>query len=96
MISANPARIFGVYPQKGSLQPGADADLIVVDLDKEWILSVDQLFYKNKHSAYIGSHFKGAVEQTIVRGTTVYQAGEIKVGPGFGRPLVRRQRYAYP
>jgi allantoinase len=96
MISANPARIFGVYPQKGSLMPGADADLIVVDLDKEWTLSVDQLFYKNKHSAYIGSHFKGAVEQTIVRGTTVYQAGEIKVDPGFGRSLVRRQRYAYP
>lgn len=94
MVSGNPARIFGIYPQKGSLLPGADADLVVVDLDKEWTLSADQLFYKNKHSAYVGTTFKGAVERTILRGQTVYQDGEIKVQPGYGQPLVRNQRYA--
>lgn len=96
MLSGNPARIFGVYPQKGSLQPGADADLVVVDLDKEWTLSADQLFYKNKHSAYVGYTFKGSVERTILRGATIFQAGEIKAQPGYGRPIRRTQRYTYP
>lgn len=93
MMAANPARIFGLYPRKGSLLPGADADLVVVDLDRDWTLSVDDLFYKNKHSAYIGQSFKGAVERTIVRGVTVYHNGQITVQPGFGQLLRRNQPY---
>lgn len=91
LMAANPARIFGLYPQKGSLLPGSDADLVVVDLNKEWTLSANHLFYKNKHSAYAGYTFKGAVEQTIVRGTTVYQDDQILVKPGFGQLLRHRQ-----
>ena len=93
MMSANPARIFGLYPRKGSLLPGADADLVVVDLERDWTLSVDDLFYKNKHSAYSGCSFKGAVERTIVRGVTVYHNGQIMVQPGFGQLLRRSQPY---
>jgi allantoinase len=93
MLSANPARLFGLYPQKGDILPGADADLVVVDLDQEWTLNADQLLYKNKHSAYVGYTFKGKIERTLVRGVTVYQDGEIKVQPGFGRLL--RRGYAY-
>ena len=72
MMSANPARIFGLYPKKGSLSKGADADLTVVDLDAEWTLGVDDLYYKNKHSAYLGCSFKGKVLQTFVRGKSVF------------------------
>jgi allantoinase len=93
MMAANPARIFGLYPQKGTLLPGADADLVVVDLDKAWTLSVEDLLYKNKHSAYVGCAFKGAVERTIVRGVTVYRDGQITAQPGFGRLLRRGQPY---
>lgn len=89
LTSANPARIFGLYPRKGSFLPGADADLVVVDLDAEWELSVDDLFYKHKHSAYVGSLFKGKVEQTLVRGKVVYENGRIAVDPGYGQ-LLRR------
>jgi allantoinase len=93
MMAANPARIFGLYPQKGTLLPGADADLVVVDLHKEWTLSVDDLLYKNQHSAYGGYSFKGAVERTIVRGVTVYRDGQITAQPGFGQLLRRSQPY---
>jgi allantoinase len=93
MMSANPARIFGLYPQKGSLQPGADADIVIVDLEREWTLAADDLFSRNRHSAYTGYSFKGAVERTIVRGQTVYAGGEITVQPGYGQ-LLRRQ-YPY-
>ena len=89
LISGNPARIFGLYPRKGSLLPGADADLVVVDLEAEWELTADDLFYKHKHSAYVGSRFKGKVERTLVRGKTVYADGRICVEPGYGQCLQR-------
>ncbi len=95
MLSYNPARLFGLFPEKGSIQVGADADLAVVDLDKEWTLSADQLFYKNKFSAYVGSTFKGGVERTFVRGKTVYQDGQIKAEPGYGKLLCRAYPYSY-
>ena len=87
MMSSNPARIFGLYPQKGSLLPGSDADITIVDLDKEWTLTADQLLYQNKHSAFIGYEFKGAVLQTLVRGNTVWKDGKITAEPGTGRLL---------
>jgi allantoinase len=95
MLSANPARIFGLYPQKGALQPGSDADLTVVDLDAEWSLSADDLLYKNKHSAYVGYTFKGKVESTYVRGKPVFEQGKIVTQPGYGRALSRQYAYTY-
>ena len=95
MMAANPARIFGLYPQKGALKPGSDADMTVVDLEPEWTLSSKDLFYKNKHSAYIGRSFKGRVTHTFVRGKSVFQDGEIKVQPGYGKALKRQHKYAY-
>jgi allantoinase len=94
MMAANPARIFGLYPQKGTLKPGSDADMTVVDLESEWTLTSDDLFYKNKHSAYIGRSFKGRVIQTFVRGRPVYQDGKILVKPGYGKALKRLYKYA--
>lgn len=89
MMSSNPARIFGLYPRKGSLQPGSDADLTVVDLDREWTVSGTDLWYQNPFSAFEGYSLKGRVTHTFVRGRLVYQEDEIKVQPGYGR-LVRR------
>jgi allantoinase len=89
MMSANTARIFGLYPQKGSLMPGSDADITLIDMEKTWTLTADDLYSKHQQSAYVGYTFKGAVECTIVRGVTVYQNGQITVNPGFGR-LLRR------
>jgi len=95
MISANPARIFGLYPQKGALQPGSDADMTIIDLDAKWRLSTEDLLYKNKHSAYIGYTFKGKVEQTFVRGQPVFQHGKIVAKPGSGKALNRQYAYSY-
>jgi allantoinase len=95
MISANPARIFGLYPQKGALQAGSDADMTVIDLDAEGALSAEDLLYKNKHSAYVGYTFKGKVEQTYVRGQLVFQHGKIVAQSGSGKVLSRQYAYAY-
>lgn len=95
ILSSNPARLFGLFPQKGAIRIGADADLVMVDLDKEWTLSADQLFYKNKFSAYVGSTFKGQVERTWVRGKTVYEHGKIMAEAGYGKLLCRAYPYNY-
>lgn len=95
MTAANPARLFGLAPDKGAIRPGADADLVIVDLDREWTLTADQLFYKNQFSAYVGCTFQGQVERTLVRGVTVYQDGKILVEPGFGKLLRRGTSYAF-
>lgn len=85
MTSANPAKIFGLYPNKGSLQPGADADFVIVDPDQRYRLETNDLFYKNRHSAYVGCEFRSKVVRTVCRGTTVFLNGEICAAPGTGR-----------
>lgn len=95
LLATNPAKLFGLYPTKGSIRPGSDADLVVVDLEQEWTLKAEQLFSRNKHSAYVDSTFKGQVTQTWVRGVQVYADGEIKAQPGFGKLLLRQTPYAY-
>jgi allantoinase len=89
MMSANPARRFGLFPQKGSIAPGVDADLIVVDLDREWTLTKDKLLSKNPYSPYLGRTFRGCVEKTLVRGKIVYDMGKIVVEPGYGQIVYR-------
>ena len=90
LMCGNPARIFGLYPQKGTLLPGSDADVVVVDLDKSWTLAAEDLFSKHQQSAYVGYTFQGKVDRTIVRGVTVYQDGKIMIEPGYGRLLRRK------
>ena len=67
--------------------PGSDADMAIIDLDKEWTLTSDLLYSKNKHSPYIGATFRGSVEQTIVRGKTVFNRwkvrGQTRIWPGY-------------
>ncbi len=89
MVSANPARVFGLYPQKGTILPGSDADLVIVDPDRRWTLAAEDLYYRNRHSAFTGFEFRGRVERTLVRGVSVCEQGTITVEPGFGRLLVR-------
>ena len=65
-MSLNPRRILGI--NKGTLSVGADADIIVVDPDKEWLVRKEDLLSKSKNSAFIGRSLKGFVEYTTCRG----------------------------
>lgn len=87
MTAANPARLFGLYPTKGSLLPGADADLVIVDPTATATLRAEDLEYKNRHSVYVGRTFHAAVEATLVRGAPVYAGGRVTGQPGTGRWL---------
>ncbi len=74
-LCANPAKIFGRYPQKGTLQPGSDADIVLYDPEPESTITHKNLHYVAGYSPYEGMRVKGRVVQTISRGTVVYRYG---------------------
>jgi allantoinase len=86
-MATEPARLFGLYPRKGSIQIGADADLTLVDMAREWTVQVDHLQTKNKWSPYDDWTLRGQVVQTLVRGRTVYDQGAFPLGPEYGQFL---------
>lgn len=67
----NPARILGI--DKGTLNTGQDADIIVLNPDKEWLVKKDNLVSKSKNSCFLGKKLKGVVEYTICSGKVVYK-----------------------
>jgi len=88
LFSTNAARIFGLYPRKGVIRVGSDADFTLVDVSKEWRIDDADLLYKNRWSPYHGMQVRGQVDRTIVRGRTVYQDGLISVQSGYGRQVI--------
>ncbi|MEK5380759.1 allantoinase [Niallia sp. FSL W8-0635] len=76
ITSTNPAKRFGLYPNKGSVSVGSDADIAIVDINEKFTLKQEDLFYKNKLSPYIGKTFRGRGKVTISRGNVVYSAME--------------------
>lgn len=81
LLSVNPAKQFGIYPQKGSLEVGTDADITIVDMNKEMVIKQENLHSKSKVTAFDQFRVKGVPVQTIVRGITVMEDGQIVSNP---------------
>lgn len=84
LLSENPAKLFGIYPQKGSLQLGTDADITIVDMNKKHIIKEAELHSISKITAFDGFEIQGMPVKTIVRGKTVMEDGKIISEP-FGK-----------
>jgi dihydroorotase-like cyclic amidohydrolase len=88
LSSTNAARIAGIYPRKGTILPGSDADLVIWDLRTSWVIdAASQQFSKNPWSPFDGRELRARVVRTLVRGATVYCEHAIAVAPGHGRFL---------
>jgi len=86
LMSENTAKRYGLYPQKGTIQIGSDADFSVVNLDKEWTVEPSRLESKGKYSPFAGNKFKGKIYMTIMRGEIVYREDEGVIGKrGYGQ-----------
>ena len=82
--ATEPARIFGLAT-KGRIAPGCDADLAIVDLEKEWTITDDVVLSKIGWTPYAGRTIRGAIERTLVRGAVVYENGTVTGAQGWGR-----------
>lgn len=89
LLSGNAARRFNL-PDKGAIRVGADADLVLVDLSGRTRITPQTLFTHARDISHLyrDAEFSGAIRRTIVRGRTVFEAGQISAGPGWGRYTV--------
>ena len=67
LVTSRPAERFRL-PGKGRLEPGYDADLVLVEPEAQWELNADELRYRHRHSPYVGRRFRGRVVRTLLRG----------------------------
>lgn len=93
MTSTNAARRYGIFPKKGVLNIGSDADIVIINPEGRSVVTKDKLFYMMKWTPYMGKRIDGEIERTIIRGTTVYSDGKICVSAGFGEyvPVQKRR-----
>ena len=90
LTSTNAARIFGMYPQKGCIAPGSDADIVIFDPNKKHTLSAETHHMNVDYSGYEGWEVTGKVDQGILRVKLAIDRGEVKVEQGYGR-FVKRE-----
>jgi dihydropyrimidinase len=92
LTSTNPAKLFGLYPRKGTIAVGSDADLVIFDPEQKQTLSVKTHHSTCDYNLYEGTEVTGVPVATIVRGTVVVENGSLAVQPGHGQ-FVKRARF---
>ena len=90
LAAQNPARLFGMYPQKGVLAPGSDADIVVYDPSPEWIMTAKELHMNTDFCPFDGWKIKGRVRSVLSRGSFVIRDGRLVGKPGAGKLVFRR------
>lgn len=90
LTSSNPARLFGLWPRKGNLNPGADADVVIFDPRQSTVISHARLHDNADYSPYEGFQCQGAPVLTMCRGEIVARNGEFTGRQGYGQFLRRR------
>ena len=89
LTATNPAKLFGLYPRKGTIQVGSDADLVLWDPTEVREIKREDILSKAGFSIYEGQKFTGWPQITIRRGEVVYERGIIVGRPGSGQVLPR-------
>lgn len=88
----NPAKIFGMYPQKGSIAVGADADIVILDPKEKHTISAASHHMRTDYSAYEGWKVQGKVKTVLLRGSVAIHNGQCLVEKGYGRFIKRKKR----
>jgi dihydropyrimidinase len=92
LLSTNPAKLFGLYPRKGTVAVGSDADLVVFDPERQVTLSASTHHSKSDYSLYEGTTVTGAPDVVLLRGHVLVENDELVASPGIGQ-FVKRARF---
>jgi dihydropyrimidinase len=93
LVATAPAKLFGLYPRKGTIAVGSDADLVIFDPNHEEVISAKTHHMRVDYSMFEGIKIKGAPRTVFSRGRPVIDAGKFVGRPGAGQ-FLRRQTYA--
>ncbi|MGH7865729.1 MAG: dihydropyrimidinase, partial [Candidatus Binataceae bacterium] len=92
LVASNPAKIFGLYPRKGAIVEGADADLVVFDPKRRTVIHAPQMHSRSDYDVYEGFEVTGWPQTTISRGEVIFNDGKIEARAGRGE-FVRRDPF---
>ncbi len=99
LASATPARAFGLYPRKGTIAVGSDADLVVIDPNHEQVVTPDLLHSAQDFTPFAGMRVRGWPTHTLLRGTMVFRDGAVRGTPSgryVKRPVALHARATAP
>lgn len=90
-MSEGTARLFGLYPRKGRISPGADADLTIIDIEEPWSIDSASLHSKSKTSPWHGASGRGIATDSVIGGQRALENGTVRDGPlgQFVKPALR-------
>ena len=86
----NPAKVYGMYPKKGSIEPGSDGDLMIIDADQEQTLTHKMMHGAVDYTSYEGIPLKGKIDLVMQRGKVIAENNEFKGARGDGQYLHRK------
>jgi len=93
LVATTPAKLFGLYPRKGTIAVGSDADVVIFDPNQEETISAKTHHMRVDYSMFEGIRIKGVARTVLSRGRTVIDSGKFVGRPGSGQ-FLRRQTYA--
>jgi dihydropyrimidinase len=89
LMSTNPAKIFGLYPRKGSLLPGSDADIVIWDPNRKLTYGLAYAHHRTDYNLYEGWELTGFPEKVFLRGNLIVDGSQWYGKPGMGKYLKR-------
>ena len=89
LFSTNPAKLFGLFPRKGTIAVGSDADIVVFDPDEEYVISAQTHHMNVDYNLYEGMKVKGVPQVVVANGQAIIEDGQYTGTPGQGRFLKR-------
>jgi dihydropyrimidinase len=92
LLATNPAKLFGLYPRKGTIAVGSDADIVIFDPEQKVTISAKTQRSKTDYNLYEGTEVTGTPEIVLLRGQILVDGGELVAEPGVGQ-FVRRARF---
>jgi dihydropyrimidinase len=89
LLSTNPAKLFGLYPRKGTIAVGSDADIVVFDPEKQLTISAATHHSKSDYNLFEGTEVTGSPEVVLLRGNVLVEGDELVASPGIGQFVAR-------